>query len=853
MIKKLCFIFASLCTIFLILLSCKEPSSSDDEKKDMTKEQAEDDKTYLEVSNNSQFDINVFFNSPSYATPWMQVKKNESGKKEIAPSSTAAGDGIYIQYLYPINNIEIPYYDPNDTACVQIKHIDAGVVNSIKVSELKKLSVNTKYLIIKNASESEIALYSPSSSPVTPLYQELYWIKSGDYRIYEFKGAASFKGYKLGNGLVNKNIEIDSIDEGNIYTVVYSDEAIELLSVSPIDILVKDKIWKMNLSQKTGKCLTADKFAPRENASDGYFFTGQISYDEELRNQESKPYKANISPSGEVTDSIVSLTGSPKMVASDCFVEKNGKRIVAGLLANSDGNAEPFIYGDGGCDFYITPKIENFDSVVKLIHKDENVYSLLYWTIDKETKNEGFGIYEITLDSFDKAEGKCVYATNLTDSDYIPEDFIYHDKEYAVMVQKDTSGDDTGDETLFMFIDTENYEVKSEKQKKFEKYLFNGFEKSNDGKYAVASGSYKSAITGKDMAAFIKLDLTTGEFKNNGEPLLFKPREASLNSNFSCLSIKNNTLFLAGFIDCVYDNSPENYSSGYPYIVSYDLEKEKKNWTQIYEDYEGFQIYSCHLSAIGTPLIELYNGNTKKSILASCGLLGEIPDNELNPLPRNPKITEVSAPVFDIILTDPEENEFKMAFAYNSSITLDMINSNLSKEFIIPDGKDILGWQVEVEDKSGNISRKNVDFPLTVTESITLYPVFMTLWISGSSGSGYNEDDGFWMDCPISELNGKSVLRLYFISEVQAFDRNYGKFVDDIGSWTVGTVSYAINDKYEEIPIEAPSSLKLGEEFYIDISLSDKGIVDSNGSVSPDLLYFNLGAWSGCYLRAYLF
>ena len=852
MIKKLCFIFASLCAIFLILLSCKEPSSSDDEKKDMTKEQSEDEKTWLEIVNNSQFDINVFFQSPSYATPWMQVKKNESGKKEIAPSSTAAGDGIYIQYLYPINNIEIPYYDPNDTACIQIKHIDAGVVNSIKVSELKKLSVDTRYLIIKNVSDSEIALYSPSSSPVTPLYQELYWIKSGDYRIYEFKEAASLKGYKLGNGLINKNIEINSIDVENIYTVVYSDEAIELLSVSPIDISVKDKIWKMSLSQKTGKCLTSDKFDARENASDGYFFTGQVSYAKELRSLESKPYKANISPSGEVEDSYVSLTGSPKMVSSECFIEKNGRRIVAGGMINSKGDLVPFIYGDVGCDFYITPKIENFDFFVNLIHKEDNVYALLYKALDEKTTNSGFGIYEITIDSFDKAEGKCVY-TNLTESKFMPQDFIYYDKEYAVMVQKDTSGDDTGDETLFMFFDSEKYEIKSDRQKKFEKYLFNGFEKSNDGKYAVASGSYKSAITGKDMAAFIKLDLTTGEFKNNGEPLLFKPREASLNSNFSCLSIKNNTLFLAGYIDCAYDNSPENYSSGYPYIVSYDLEKEKQNWTQIYEDYEGYQVYACHLSAIGTPLVELYNGNTKQSILASCGILGEIPDNELSPLPRSPKITEVAAPIIDIIFTDAEEHEFKMALQYGSSITMDTINSKLSKEFIIPEGKEILGWQVEVEDKSGNISRKNVDFPLTVTESITLYPVFMTLWISGSSGSGYYDDDGFWMDCPISELNGKSVLRLCFKAEVQAFDRNYGKFVDDIGSWSVGTVRYALNDKYEEIPIKAPASLKLGEEFYIDISLSDKRIVDANKSVSSGLLQFSLGAWCGCSLRAYLF
>ena len=725
-------IFLFFATLFcLSFFSCNNVDSADE---GLELQNADDGKTYLQVNNNSQFDINVYFQSPSYADPWATIKVGESAKKEIAASSTNAGDGIYIQYLYPIGNIVIPYYDVNNTACIQVKQILEKQVNSIKVSPLSSLTMDTKYLIVKNESDADITLYD-GTSPVVPLYQEKYWITSGNYRIYEVNSKSgansisSLENCKLGNGIVNKALGIKKMEQGNIYTVRYSNTSVDLISVTPIDITAKEKIWKIPLSQTTGKYLTADKFSVRENSSDGYFFTGQLSYNTDFRNEKSEPYLAEISPRGEVSDWLLSLKDSPNAVKSNQVIEKNGMRIVAGEKYTSSGKKVPLIYGDNGCDFYIEPTIEDFYRFTSIIYKGGQVFSLLF---ELEGDAEiGFGILELTVKSFSEAEGKIVYSDK---TGLYVWDFLYANSEYIVLVQEDSDDNSVSDKSKLLFINDNDFTISETKILGI--YLFNSIACSNDGKTAFMSGSYKDSKTGKDVASFIKFDLENRTLSNNGIPKSFPATENNLNSNFNCLSIKNNEVFFAGYIDRGYIDDKDEYTLGYPYLVSYDADSDKINWSQIYNDkaYAGFEIFSCYLSAIGTPLIEIYNFNTDMSYLASCGLLGEIPQTELASLPRNTRISDVIIPNVSITIKDSNDKEYKISVPLDTEFSLSDFNKKVIAEctgFVVPEGKVLSKWLCK--DEGGN--NKDAEFPLKITETVELSPVFAITPPTGLSAS----------------------------------------------------------------------------------------------------------------------
>ena len=425
---KLKLLLLSLLYIFLLtFLDCNNVADDGNKSQDQN---SDDDKTYLQVNNNSQFDINVYFQSPAYAEAWASVKAGKAEKKEIAPSATNAGDGIYIQYLYPIGNIVIPYYDVTNSACVQVKQIREKETNLLNVPTLSQLTMDTAYLIVKNESDTDIALYD-DTNPVLPLYQESYWIVSNEYKIYELKSVTSLANYKLGNGFTNKILSSQNILQGNIYTMRCTNSTVDLISVSPIDISVNSKIWKLPLSQEKGKFLSADKFGVRENSSDGYLFTGQLTYDANFRNEESSAYIAEISSSGDISDRVMTFKDSPKALKSNCFIEKNGMRIIVGEKKNSSGKMVPFIYGDKGCDFYIEPEIARFDRFDQIIFKEEGVFELLFETVSAEDEDtvQGFGIFELKISSYSEASGKIVYS----DANNFAYDFIYANQEYVVL------------------------------------------------------------------------------------------------------------------------------------------------------------------------------------------------------------------------------------------------------------------------------------------------------------------------------------------------------------------------------------------------------------------------------------
>lgn len=701
------------CFLILGIISCKNIVNQPEEQEIPENEtEKEKPKTYLKIINNSQYDINVFFQPPTYSEPWTTVKSRKTVTNEVFPSESKAGDTIYIQYLYSVEGITIPYYDTlteeSLNACIKIKLIEEGKVNEITVSKLSSLTVGTKYIIIKNDSDSDIAIYN-RNAPITPLYEKNYWIVCGEYRIYEMKDISSLSGYTIGTDLLSKPIGIDKIENGNIYTIRYENSKAELISITPIDISIQNKIWKMPLSSEEGKYLTPDKLGLREKSADGYHFAGQISYDKSSRDKQSKAYQANISPSGEVVKEIQrSLKDKPKMVRSNAFVEKNGWNVVAGSKLTKAGKYEPFIYGENGADFYERLSLDGFHNAIEMVHKAGNTFSLLY-DIAEDEKTIGFSICEITItNDYNNPLSKNLIYTSKNEG-RTAKDFIYNKNEYVVLAQ-------AGNKTDFIFLG-EQGEVNQIKIQ--DGYLFDSIDSSADGKHIVASGAYISSITGKKNASFIQYDVEKKQFSGDGKPKRFPATYDSLNSNFNCVSVKdtNKEIFLAGYKD--FDDKGRN---GYPYLISYDLEKAELKWSNFYneERYKGYEITSCYLSEIGTPLILLCNKEEQKSFIVSCGLLGEIPEKnegKRNAIPR----ASIS---YTVTLIDGQGNAFDVITknssmqVYESEIT--KAKKALGADFKETEGKEYNRWK---DFDSGEI----ITYPIILNRDLTLIPDFKLL------------------------------------------------------------------------------------------------------------------------------
>ena len=634
----------------------------------------------------------------------------DCGKNIILPVEyKQTGNVFYYDYYLILNEFYIKYGDGQQT--IQLKE------NALNLTDINNLNLNTNsYIVVglKNETKSAIELYKNNSICFRDDGTSL--INNNQTAFFLFYGKQDFSFFSISADgytypLTSKNLDVES---GIIYTFCYKGKNDScLISKVPFDSSLKEKIWKIPLSQTTGKCLMADRFCVQEKSSDGYFFAGQMCYDKTYYDEKSFPYIAEISPSGEVFDGLMSLNDSPDFVKSNQVIEANGMKIVAGAK-KSDGKMVPFIYGSKNCDFYIEPSIENFDGFEGILYKENDTFSLLFRIAADNGDVVGLGIFELSVETYSIAEGNVVYkdTTGLWACD-----FIYSNGEYVVLSQEAVNEYHRDDKTKFLFINASSFTLTATKS--LDRYQLNSIECTSDGKFAFASGSYSNSKTGKDEASFIKIDLENRDFCDNGVPKLFPSTENNLYSNFNCLSIKNNEIFLAGYIDKDYTNDFDEYSSGYPYLVSFDVESDKVNWAKTYrsKEYAEFEISSCYLSAIGTPLIELRNLNTGMSYLASCGLLGEIPDTELAALPRNTKITDLKIPDVCITVVDANNNEHKINFLNGASIVFSDIREKLTSNFYVPDGNVLIGFQI----KNEYADSAEVVFPYLTNSNIRFY------------------------------------------------------------------------------------------------------------------------------------
>ena len=159
-------------------------------------------------------------------------------------------------------------------------------------------------------------------------------------------------------------------------------------------------------------------------------------------------------------------------------------------------------------------------------------------------------------------------------------------------------------------------------------YAFSKISKSIDGK-VILCGSFINQLTDSREACFIEIDVSTGTSVNNF-PKTFPCKDKKLSSYFNDVIFKNDYIVLVGCTDYLYSGE---FDDTIPYLVAYDISKDKVIWEQRFDNLKGYEVYSCNNTNLSF-IYELYNSNTMHSYIVSAGLLGEIPEETKQPKPN---------------------------------------------------------------------------------------------------------------------------------------------------------------------------------------------------------------------------
>lgn len=189
------------------------------------------DKTYLEIKNTSQFDINIYFDS-SLSSSWSKVSSGETINKEV--NLYDIDNKIFIEYEYNIDSITIPFFDSNNIGCVKTIPIKEKEVNKLEISKLSSLSFDTKtYLIIQNKTSDYIYIEEQSFDKNNKIYQNIsdeYWINPQGNAVYNIS-EINLKNCYIINGNKNLNLDLGLLKSGRVYTVCYNGNDVSVVSL----------------------------------------------------------------------------------------------------------------------------------------------------------------------------------------------------------------------------------------------------------------------------------------------------------------------------------------------------------------------------------------------------------------------------------------------------------------------------------------------------------------------------------------------------------------------------------------------------------------------------------------------
>ena len=707
---------AALFVCALCMFGCRNSSASDDYEPPVTVQPGDN----VVFSNQTEFAVKVYSDSMrSVLVADVAAKKGVSSHVDVASS----GNVFYFSYFMDVNGVSVPY-GVTDGYTIQL---DGSSATSVKITDPHVVNTNKRIILLKNEATSAIVLYNGNIEKI-PEGKSTSLVNDGDYGIYLLDARDNIEAVTVVDGA--KRVPLSTVadfENGYIYTVVYDGTKIYMRSKGFLDRNMNKKIWKIGVSHEAGKTLVNEKLLVRGNQN-GYVLYGRIGYDVNLSNEEAVPYYAYIDSTGRITkENSFEFMDKPKCAAFIDAVEANGIRLALVEKTSSTGICSYSVMSDDN-GYSINENIAHNDGDVSygglgILHKKDNVFCVLFQPCSKNFDDTydfyRYELIEVTVNGYSSISTKKLCESD--DSAFLSPVSLTYDSvtdTYIVMSQPvDKHGDGLG-MTQFSFIDGTTGDIK--KDLKLEKYLFNKVKfNPNDG-YAYASGSFVNQITGKDVASFAKIDISTGSVVS-GKPVQYPCQNSSLNSNFDDFVIDGDTIILGGYTNADYNMGENNIDypsiTTCPYIVSYNAKEGKTIYERKYEDLKGFAIFGINFSEIGSLLLDIFTNLTGEGYIASTGLLGELPEETKLTLPQSTSIKPMAAPDVAIEFhndysTDDAYDE--ATFKYGTTITL----ADLERYAYAPDGYSVVGWY----DWDNTEEDVEVSFPFVITKKMELYP-----------------------------------------------------------------------------------------------------------------------------------
>ena len=736
-ILKKIFLFIALTAVFFWNVGCTlNPGEADDNDNTppvISNPSDDDDKPVVtDPQDNVTFvnktDLMVKIFSDSLKTNLL-TEINYGEKFSCKADVNATGNVFYYTYYLALDKVLVPY--GTGQSIVNLSTDKSTTVNIVDPTEI---NTNKNIVILKNLSSSAIALgYSASELLAENMTSTL--LNQDEYGIYLLEFSNNLADYKVSDA--GKNISLSETpteDKGYIYYFDYTGKEVVLNSKTFFNKDLKNKIWKISLSQETGKTLLAGKLGNRKKSEDGYMLFGRIAYSPKTTNI-AVPYYTLINTYGNITEeNSFSFKDNPLCTKFKGFAENNDNIIlVLGEKEDEKEKETSFIISDfNGYSIYKDivaddSENKNYYRPVEIIHKKDNIFCILleHYILDNDgnTSFNGYQLIEITVDDYDSVTTKEIYESD-ENALRSPCSFTYDNitDTYVVLSQfLKPDGGIANTNSLITFIDGATGTKKSDLE--ITNYLFNKIKFNPEDGHVYSSGSFSNQLTGKDEASFAKIDVTSASVVDN-KPVKYPCNNKSLNSNFNDFVFDGDNILLCGSSGADYpigcNEEDKNAKGWYPYIVSHNTKLNKTNWEKEYKDITEFTIYTVTKSAINSLLLEIYNNKSYHSYIVSAGILGEIPEDVKLTLPQSSSIKEVEAPDVTVYLYenfDATDDYAEATFKFGDEITLEDLAKYVPAD--IPTGYTITGWNkwgADTEDEA-------ITFPYTIEDSsLYFYP-----------------------------------------------------------------------------------------------------------------------------------
>jgi hypothetical protein len=622
------------------------------------------DKTYLKITNNTPYAVNVYINAPplygeQVADTIRTVPSKGENRWELLPSTEGSnGETLYFEYLIPIGNVTFPHYPKGTDEGVKQVRLEKGVDNTVVLNELPPINADSSFVLVQN-NTTESILMLRGVGTILPYGAKARDIVANGDGLYVLSDS-SLSGYTIGTTVTRKNFPNTTLQKGVVYTFLYdSQNGPQLFAQNHFDPSMNDKIWTIPTSIETGRYFTVGLLQSRKNVeTDGYILAGRVNYSADMASHDqvgATPYLGAITPDGNVVERKIILRSNPSALNLKSFIDK-GELVFTGQAYYGDANGAPFILGTD----YTGEPLFYLDDFLKEIDVENESKTGVYVAEDKSGKYAiGGNLYnyntnttqayldKVTRTGLDSAiyerlwiqpSDDCRPVRNGNDYDSIL--FLAYDDaadSYIVVADDKSVNVNTQISSLVYIVNATDGTQKP--VIKLADYTINTIFKTGDGYYA--AGTYYGVS--KYRGFIRKLNIEGGTW--DGDPKFVDSKYLDGATRiYNIIQDKDGSrIILSGA--CVKDaaRDKDNRLADLPWMVKYDLNAGSKIWERVYENRLGYYIHSAHPGSMGNYLLELYNNTTYQSTLVSTDLLGEIGGQEKPAVPRGSQFA-VSAP-----------------------------------------------------------------------------------------------------------------------------------------------------------------------------------------------------------------